>query len=92
MAIIDKKNRGLSHFFKLHSYYRRSRMPDMYIIMKMVGFGLLLLGCASGMVLFIKTFRGINDSSVSTLWGLFVIGMVSGLIILSSLYKMGVTR
>ena len=57
------------------------------VIFKYVGLGLLLLGGASGMALFIRAVIGKDSISqgpgIGTLWGLFIIGIIAGLILIS---------
>jgi hypothetical protein len=53
----------------------------------LVAYGLLLLGGASGVVLFLRAAFGSSQASTSgnkeTLWGLFIVGLLAGLILLA---------
>lgn len=56
-----------------------------------VGIGLLLLGGASGIALFIRAI-GRNDNlaqgpGMTTLWGLFLIGLLAGLMLIAASAK-----
>ena len=56
-------------------------------LIRLVGLGMLLLGALSGGALFIRAVssnKGTPDSSAGTLWGLFIIGLIVGIIIISS--------
>ena len=53
-----------------------------YAIFRLLGIGLVLLGGASGIFLFVRAIIG--KPSIGTLWGLFIIGLASGIIILAS--------
>ncbi len=50
-------------------------------VLTWLGWGLILLGGASGVVLFFRAAAGNakEDVSTSTLWGLFIIGLVAGI-------------
>jgi hypothetical protein len=53
-----------------------------------VGIGLLLLGGASGVALFVRAI-GKNDNlaqgpGMTTLWGLFLIGLLAGLMLIAA--------
>jgi len=55
-------------------------------ILSYVGIGLLLLAAASGVALFVKALapaKSAGDDGRSTLWGLFIFGLIAGLILLS---------
>jgi len=58
-----------------------------YGIFKLVGLGLLLLGGVSGVALFFRAVVGKDKISegpgIGTLWGLFIIGLIAGLILIS---------
>ncbi len=58
-----------------------------YGILKLVGLGLLLLGGASGIALFFRAVVGKDKISegpgIGTLWGLFIIGLIAGIILMS---------
>jgi hypothetical protein len=56
-------------------------------ILNLVGIGLVLLGGASGVALFLRSI-GSNDNlaqgpGMTTLWGLFLIGLITGLLLIS---------
>ncbi|MBU1707696.1 hypothetical protein KKG05_07565 [bacterium] len=59
-----------------------------YTIFRAIGLGLVSLGGLSGIVLFGRAALGKDKISegpgIGTLWGLFIIGLVSGIIILAS--------
>ncbi len=58
---------------------------DFHYILKILGIGLLILGGFSGVVLFLRAASGkvvSEDSSANTLWGLFLLCLISGLVIL----------
>jgi hypothetical protein len=60
-------------------------------VLYVVGIGLLLLGGASGVALFIRAI-GKNDSlaqgpGMTTLWGLFLIGLLAGLMLIAASQK-----
>ncbi len=54
-------------------------------IIRLIGILLLLLGSASGIALFIRALIGRDKAAegpgMSTLWGLFVVGILAGIII-----------
>lgn len=57
-------------------------------VLYVVGIGLLVLGGASGIALFVRAVSK-NDSlaqgpGVTTLWGLFLIGLVAGLMLIAA--------
>ncbi|MCH8032673.1 MAG: hypothetical protein IH950_02800 [Bacteroidetes bacterium] len=55
-------------------------------IIRIVGIILLILGGLSGIALFFRAVTGnlsADDTSTGTLWGLFIIGMIAGLIIVA---------
>ena len=58
-------------------------------IFTLIGLGLILLGGASGIALFLRAVVGKDKISegpgIATLWGLFIIGLVGGIIILASM-------
>jgi hypothetical protein len=57
------------------------------MIFHVIGYSLVLLGGASGVALFCLAVFGkekIRDERRGTLWGLFVLGLVGGIIILAS--------
>jgi len=61
------------------------------VVLYIVGIGMLILGGASGVALFLRAI-GKNDSlaqgpGVTTLWGLFLIGLVAGLMLIAASYK-----
>ena len=61
------------------------------VVLYIVGKGMLILGGASGVALFLRAI-GKNDSlaqgpGVTTLWGLFLIGLVAGLMLIAASYK-----
>ena len=48
-----------------------------------IGAGLILLGGASGLALFARATAGKTDhGDTATLWGLFLVGLVAGLVLL----------
>ena len=54
-----------------------------------VGIGLIILGGCSGTALFLRAIRSpgtnnVDDKAKGTLWGLFIIGVLSGLILLGA--------
>lgn len=56
-------------------------------ILNLVGIGLVLLSGASGIALFLRAI-GSNESQaqgpgMTTLWGLFLIGLITGLLLIS---------
>lgn len=60
-------------------------------VLYIVGIGMLLLGGASGVALFLRAI-GRNDTlaqgpGVTTLWGLFLIGLVGGLMLIAASSK-----
>ncbi len=60
-----------------------------YAIFRLIGIGLLLLGAASGCALFLRAVVGKEKISegpgIGTLWGLFIIGLIAGMILLSAI-------
>lgn len=54
-------------------------------ILSLVGVFLLLLAGGSGVALFLRAVWGAKDQydNTSTLWGLFLVGLVAGLILVS---------
>ncbi len=56
-------------------------------IIRCAGIVLLILGSVSGIALLIRAISGTdqdkNTSSTSTLWGIFIVGMLGGIIILA---------
>ena len=57
-------------------------------VLNLVGIGLVLLGGASGVALFLRAIRG-NDKlaqgpGMTTLWGLFLIGLLAGLMLIAA--------
>lgn len=61
-------------------------MSAFYIVVMIVGVGLLVLGGVSGYALFARALR-ISDrfgdeTNVGTLWGLFLLGLSAGLALL----------
>lgn len=61
-------------------------MSAFYIVVMILGFGLLVLGGVSGYALFARALR-ISDrfgdeTNVGTLWGLFLLGLSAGLALL----------
>ncbi|HEY5623465.1 MAG TPA: hypothetical protein VIV14_06860 [Gammaproteobacteria bacterium] len=61
-------------------------MSTFDIIVLCVGGGLLLLGAISGMALFARALklsdRVGDETNVGTLWGLFLLGIIAGLILI----------
>ena len=61
-------------------------MSTFDIIVLCVGGGLLLLGATSGMALFARALklsdRVGDETNVGTLWGLFLLGIIAGLILI----------
>ena len=58
-----------------------------YDIFRALGIVLLSLGAASGVALFAKAVTGpsrIPEKGVSTLWGLFIIGLAVGIVIIAA--------
>lgn len=59
-----------------------------YVIFRLIGIALVLLGGASGVALFLRAVVGKDKISegpgIGTLWGLFIIGLGAGIIILAS--------
>ena len=59
-----------------------------YVILHLIGLGLVFLGGASGIALFLRAVVGKDKISegpgIGTLWGLFIIGLVGGIIIMVS--------
>lgn len=57
-------------------------------IIRIIGVLLLVLGSVSGVALFIRAVVGDHKISegpgIATLWGLFVVGMLAGIIIIAS--------
>jgi hypothetical protein len=65
--------------------------PTVAFVLYVVGIGLLLLGGASGIALFVRAI-GKNDSlaqgpGMTTLWGLFLIGLLAGLMLIAASAK-----
>ncbi len=61
------------------------------IVLYIVGVGMLMLGGASGVALFLRAVSK-NDTlsqgpGVTTLWGLFLIGLVGGLMLIAASYR-----
>ncbi len=60
-------------------------------IFYVVGIGLLLLGGASGIALFVRAVIGKEKISegpgMGTLWGLFVTGILAGIVILATIAR-----
>jgi hypothetical protein len=61
------------------------------LVLYVVGIGLLLLGGASGIALFVRAI-GKNDNlaqgpGMTTLWGLFLIGLLAGLMLIAASAK-----
>ncbi len=58
-----------------------------YAIFRLLGLGLLILGGLSGIFLFLRAITGFEKASskeaTATLWGLFIIGVVAGIIIIA---------
>jgi hypothetical protein len=58
-----------------------------YGVLKLVGFGLLLLGGASGIALFCRAVVGKDKISegpgIGTLWGLFIVCLIAEIILIS---------
>jgi len=57
------------------------------MIFRVTGYGRVLLGGASGVALFSKAAFGknrISDECKATLWGLFILGLTGGMVILAS--------
>ncbi|CAN2043490.1 conserved hypothetical protein [Candidatus Magnetomoraceae bacterium gMMP-1] len=54
-------------------------------ILSLIGIGLITLGGLSGIVLFLRASAGKAEegTSTGTLWGLFIVGLIAGIIILS---------
>ena len=57
-------------------------------VLNLVGIGLVLLGGASGVALFLRAI-GSNDKleqgpGMTTLWGLFLIGLLAGLMLIAA--------
>lgn len=54
-------------------------------ILSLVGMFLLLLATGSGLALFFRAIWGAKDQydNTSTLWGLFIVGLVAGIILVS---------
>ncbi|MGI9257571.1 MAG: hypothetical protein ACR2QQ_01930 [Gammaproteobacteria bacterium] len=61
-------------------------MSTFDIVVLCVGGGLLLLGAVSGMALFARALklsdRVGDETNVGTLWGLFLLGIIAGLILI----------
>lgn len=59
-----------------------------YELIYIVGIGLLILGGVSGIALFFRAASGKEKSSeglgMGTLWGLFIIGILAGIIIITA--------
>ncbi|MEW6737388.1 MAG: hypothetical protein AB1489_39265 [Acidobacteriota bacterium] len=53
-------------------------------VLRLVGFGLTALASVSGVALFFLSLGSKKDHDKSTLWGLFIIGMLVGLIIIAA--------
>jgi hypothetical protein len=63
-------------------------MLSIKMVLNIVGIGLLVLGGSSGIALFVRAI-GRNDTlaqgpGVTTLWGLFLIGLVAGLMLIAA--------
>ncbi len=60
-------------------------MPAFHIIVLIVGFGMLLLGAASGFALFARALKLSDkfgdETNIGTLWGLFLLGISAGLLL-----------
>ena len=60
-------------------------MPTFEIVVLVVGFGLLALGGISGYALFTRALKQSdkfgNETNVGTLWGLFLLGISAGLLL-----------
>lgn len=57
-----------------------------FAIFRALGIALLILGGLSGAVLFFKATTGTlhdSSSSLATLWGLFLIGLIAGIIMIA---------
>ncbi len=53
-------------------------------VLNLVGIGLLLLAAASGIALFVRAVgRSDKGPGLSTLWGLFLIGLMAGLMLVA---------
>ncbi len=61
-------------------------MSAFEIIVLIVGFGMLLLGAVSGYALFARAVkisdRFGDETNVGTLWGLFILGIPAGLLLI----------
>lgn len=61
-------------------------MPAFHIVLMIVGTGLLLLGAFSGIALFTRSLKVKDkfgdETNVGTLWGLFILGMCAGLLLI----------
>lgn len=61
-------------------------MSAFEIIVLIVGFGMLLLGAVSGYALFARAVkisdRFGDETNVGTLWGLFILGVPAGLLLI----------
>jgi hypothetical protein len=61
-------------------------MSTFDIVVLCLGGGLLLLGAVSGMALFARALklsdRVGDETNVGTLWGLFLLGIIAGLILI----------
>jgi hypothetical protein len=53
-------------------------------IMALAGAGLTIFGGAAGLVLLVKASGSAEFKNKETLWGLFIIGMLAGLILLGA--------
>ena len=64
-------------------------MPEK-MILRLIGYGLLLLGAASATALFVRASLGKEKISegpgMSTLWGLFITGLVAGILALAGVH------
>jgi hypothetical protein len=61
-------------------------MSAFNIIVLIVGIGLLLLGAASASALFVRALKLTDkfgdETNVGTLWGLFLLGLTAGLLLI----------
>ncbi len=60
--------------------------PDV-VIFRLIGYGLIILGGASGLALFLRASLGREKISqgpgMSTLWGLFITGLAAGVLLIT---------
>jgi hypothetical protein len=60
-------------------------------VLWIVGIGLIILGGCSGVALFVRAVGGSDlkdgEKATGTLWGLFIVGVLGGLILLAAVSK-----